>query len=399
MITSGWIESELIKNKDVKGKVLINGNEAVLKSEKNGIYTTCACEALYSGLEKDYVYSFSLETEKADMDYKINFFWHDKDGKEIAGGYLSKKDEILCPFDNADLKIIIRAYGRKAGFVKANLPGIKSMGKAKKRKAVLAAVPISYGFVHQHKLRTFDDNLKDSLLAIDGLMGDYKADIVVLTENFYTRCVNGKGFDESLLTIDSPQINQMREKAKEHKIYISFSFKHKAENGEVYNTALLIDRQGEIVSEYHKIHLTCGELYDGMTPGNEYVVYDCDFGKVGFAICWDLFFPEHTAILRQMGAEIIINPSAGFLEERSITRAIENGVYLINAGTHPHTTMIFNPQGEKIASCAYGAAVAEVDLNEKKYTKYLSVNSQAEGRNIYFYERRPETYKMLTEKK
>lgn len=394
-----WKISKQLKNKDVSADVQINGCEACISSNESGAYRTAACETMFSGLEKDYVYTFDIKAENEGMDYKINYFWIDTEGKELAGGYVDTKDEILCDFDNADLKISVRAYGREKGYVKVCLPQITVKEKYKKRKAVLAAIPISYGFVNQHTIRSFEDNLEDSLTAIDGLMGDYKADIVVLTECFYSRCINGRSYEESLLSIDSPQINALKDKAKQHKIYLTFSIKEKSSDGEIYNSAILIDRNGEIVANYHKIHLTCGELYDGMTPGNEYVVYDCDFGKIGFAICWDLFFPEHTAILRQMGAEIIINPSAGFLEERSITRAIENGVYLINAGIHPHTTMIFNPQGEKIASCAYGAAVAEVDLNEKKYTKYLSVNSQAEGRNIYFYERRPETYKMLTEKK
>ncbi len=82
---------------------------------------------------------------------------------------------------------------------------------------------------------------------------------------------------------------------------------------EYYNTTFAINRGGETIGKYRKIHLfnymggNEGEL---ITQGDKEVVVDMDFGKVGLAICFDIRYPLHFKKLTKMGAEIIVLPTA-----------------------------------------------------------------------------------------
>ena len=60
----------------------------------------------------------------------------------------------------------------------------------------------------------------------------------------------------------------------------------------IYNTAVLIDRDGLLVGKYRKVNLPYDEFEDGITPGSDYPVFQTDFGKVGMMICWDSQFPD-----------------------------------------------------------------------------------------------------------
>ena len=89
--------------------------------------------------------------------------------------------------------------------------------------------------------------------------------------------------------------------------------------GRRINSAVLIDRTGKVASVYDKIYPYWNEF--DMTPAalpgqDDAGVYDADFGRIGFATCFDAKFPEVFQRLRDRGAELVVWPSAysGFTE-------------------------------------------------------------------------------------
>lgn len=78
---------------------------------------------------------------------------------------------------------------------------------------------------------------------------------------------------------------------------------------QIYNAAILIDRDGTIIGQHRKINELdfARSLY---TTGTKLEVFDTSIGRVGIAICADLLIPEIGAALAAMGAEIILSPSA-----------------------------------------------------------------------------------------
>ena len=119
---------------------------------------------------------------------------------------------------------------------------------------------------------------------------------------------------------------------------------------------------------------------DTVASGNELVVVDTPLGKLGFAICYDLRFPELHRLLALKGAEIIFNPSDVNLmtgkdhwEVLLRARAIENGVYMVAADQHGQNakmlaygnSLVVNPWGTVVARAADGEQIlyAEIDLD------------------------------------
>lgn len=106
------------------------------------------------------------------------------------------------------------------------------------------------------------------------------------------------------------------------------------------NVVSLIDRRGEIVFTYAKVHTCDFDKEAALTPGAQFFVADLDAGqdrvRVGAMICFDREFPESARLLMLRGAEIILVPNACEMElNRSTqlrTRAFENmcGIALTN---------------------------------------------------------------------
>lgn len=110
------------------------------------------------------------------------------------------------------------------------------------------------------------------------------------------------------------------------------------------NSASLINRHGEIILTYAKVHTCDFSTEAACTPGDDFYVADLDtvkgFVKTGIMICYDREFPESARILMLKGAEIILTPNACDMGDNRVyqfrARAFENmvGVALANYA-HP----------------------------------------------------------------
>ena len=150
----------------------------------------------------------------------------------------------------------------------------------------------------------------------------------------------------------------------------------------------MINPQGEIIAKYHKLHTFDVTLPDGTVcdesarihPGDEIVTVDTELGKLGFAICYDIRFPELFRIMALEGAQVIFTPASFTMptgkdhwEPILRTRAIENGLYIVAAGQIGKkarfaaygNSMVVDPWGTVIsrAKDQPGITYGEIDLD------------------------------------
>lgn len=138
---------------------------------------------------------------------------------------------------------------------------------------------------------------------------------------------------------DDPFIIHFRDLARELNMAIALTYLEKW-NGAPRNSVSLIDRHGELVLIYAKVHTCEFDVEAALTPGDGFPVsaLDTEQGdvKIGFMICYDREFPESARILMLEGAELILTPNACTLDDHRIaqfkTRAFENmaGVAMTN---------------------------------------------------------------------
>jgi len=162
-----------------------------------------------------------------------------------------------------------------------------------------------------------------------------------------------------------------------------------AENGKVYNTALLVGRNGEELSRYQKVHLFDVDLPDGniyhesktVVAGRQLpAVYPSkELGNIGLSVCYDVRFPELYRALSQAGAHILFVPAAftaftgkDHWQVLLQARAIENTCYVIAPAqtgihyarrqTHGHA-LIVDPWGTILADAGDrpGVAIAAIE--------------------------------------
>lgn len=149
--------------------------------------------------------------------------------------------------------------------------------------------------------------------------------------------------------------------------------------GLLYDTAVLIDRNGDLRGKYRKSHLYPKE-HQLFRPGDALPVFELDGLRVGIAICYELAFPQLAATLALQGAELILNPSAvpvgyGHLQEvRTRARAQDNQLFLVavnhvgreGEALYCGESQVADPRGETLARASEEepeAIVAELDLD------------------------------------
>ena len=188
-----------------------------------------------------------------------------------------------------------------------------------------------------------------------------KTDIILLPEGI-TVVGTGKKYVDVAESVPGPTTERLARVAKQHSSYLVAGV-YEREDHTVYNTAVLLDREGRLVGKYRKVYVPQEEIEQGLTPGNEYPVFHTDFGTIGLMICYDVFFPDPARALARRGAEILLMPIWGGDETLAKARSIDNKVFLVTSG-YDHPTYIQDPDGNRIASAPERgtAAVATIDL-------------------------------------
>ncbi len=129
--------------------------------------------------------------------------------------------------------------------------------------------------------------------------------IIVFPEDFITGPTLGK---KEFIDFDGKYRKTFQGLAKKYKIDIVMGSVIEGERTGWYNTCHYIDAKGKILGTYRKIDLWLPER-KYLTPGNEIVVFNTKFGKVGLIICWDLIFPEIFRKMVMKGVNIVFCPS------------------------------------------------------------------------------------------
>ena len=112
---------------------------------------------------------------------------------------------------------------------------------------------------------------------------------------------------------EHPAVLMGQRLAAELKVVLPISFFEKDGNV-LYNSRACIDADGTVLGVYRKTHIPDDHYYQEkfyFTPGNTgFQVFNTAYGKLGFGICWDQWFPETARILALKGAELIMYPTA-----------------------------------------------------------------------------------------
>lgn len=232
---------------------------------------------------------------------------------------------------------------------------------------------------------------------------DKKLDLVVLPEFFSTGISHEIFQSEPEDENGGDIIKRIAELAKEYNTNVVAGTVIEKSADKLYNTSFVIDRSGEIVGKYRKIHLynyMGGTEGDIITPGDEPCVIKLDFATIGVGICYDIRYPQYYRQLAKQGAEIVVLPTAWVVPNdvyssdvslkyaqdmwvaMNRTRAFDNLVYVVSCNQTKEcnekvscigNSLIISPTTAVLANAKdeQGGSYADIDLEIVKYYKSI----------------------------
>lgn len=228
---------------------------------------------------------------------------------------------------------------------------------------------------------------------------EQRVDLIVFPELITTGYECGVSFTDFAQRVPGPSVNLIGQRASEYGVHIAFGLvtKEKVESI-LHNTLVLVGPDGDLIGQYHKIHLR-GEERMAFRPGFRYLVLETELGVVGLMLGWDLAFPEAARSLALEGAEVLVvsanweKPHVDEWRTYLRARAYENTVFVVAAnrvGDEPSYSFfgdsaIIGPRGQVYASLAdetdadtgqpvAGYVIARVDLDDvRRYREELQL--------------------------
>jgi len=242
-------------------------------------------------------------------------------------------------------------------------------------------------------------NMDKGVAWLGKTMQDHEADLVVFPETATTGFVTGLSADALWDLVDdvpgstTQAIQDACRKLKTHAVWPTY--RRGPQRGVIYNSAILIGPDGQIVGIYDKTHpfpLERSECGGWVTPGDRADVFETELGTIGMIICYDGDFPELSRLLAVQGAEIIARPSAllrsfDIWQMTNCARAYDNHVYVLatnsvgpDAGGSYYFghSMIVNPIAWRLAQARGGEEIiaARLDPDPLRYVTWGSKSPQ-----------------------
>jgi len=345
-------------------------------------------------VETNRVYTVTVEsaTPLVASDYTAVLEWCGKDGARgfrrtfLAPTTNGWQGSEQTPTNAASLKVLVFAFGEAAATPVFTLKQTATLPQPPRRVRMAVALQ------QTPSPATLEANRQVMIETIRAA-GEKKIDLLCLSENFIDRNV-ARPLEERAFALDAPFLQPLRTAIQQAKLYCCFALHERTDN-KIYTTALLIGPDGALVGRYRKRHLTLSELEAGVTRGTESPVFQTPLGKIGMAICWDVWFPDTIPDLAAQGAEIVCFPLAGdpdqpHYEHGWRTRAIDSGIVLLASVTKncaPKTpSRIVTPDGEVRAETLEpnGLAWADIEMPQHFDIYWLSVGPYWSDRiNVY----------------
>lgn len=242
-------------------------------------------------------------------------------------------------------------------------------------------------------------NLAAAEAVVDRLAGS--VELVVFPELFTTG-YRREGMDHARLAepLDGPSVRRLGSVAGRSGVAIVGTILE-ADEGRVYDTAVVIGADGRLAGSYRKTHLYPEERAY-FAAGERLEIVDAGVARIGLAICFEHGFPEIFTELALGGAELIAIPSAvpaGYeylLELRTRARAQDNQVFVVAAnlvGFDGVTdwcgeSMIVGPRGDVLASAGREPGVISAELDARRVVA-------ERGQEPVLANRRPDLYPHL----
>jgi len=373
--------SALLPVSSVNNDLLFRGS-ATLSTSGGGREYSNGCWYAFANVNAQTYYRFQVyfKTENVEEPYRTviaRILWIDKDGAQVfQTEYPAKKREKSME----GWEVIDDTYAAPDGAVKARIELVYRWdADGKVNFGGMAFEQTSKPEPRLVRLATVHYKPYDSKSSLENLSkfaeyiaeaGKKKADIVCLPEAL-TMVGTGMNYVSASEPIPGPSTTFLGEVAKKHQLYIIAGLLEK-DGDVVYNTSVLIDRNGKLAGKYRKSSLPREEYDGGISPGDSFPVFQTDFGNIGMMICWDVTFPEAARALAFKGAEVILMPIAGGHLTLAKARALENQVYLVSS-TYDMNSAVFGLDGEMIAEATneQRVVVVEVDLKQRKYWPWL----------------------------
>jgi len=188
-------------------------------------------------------------------------------------------------------------------------------------------------------------------------------------------------------------------------IAILYGYPERGRDGQIYNTAQLIDRGGQTRASYRKTHLF-GEIDRAAFSAGSTLpdIVELDGVKIGILICYDVEFPENVRALALKGADLIAVPTALMqpfdIVARTIipARAYENQAFVAYADrcgvegelSYCGLSCVIAPDGSDLARAGRTEALILADLD-------LDQLAQSRALNTHLRDRRPHLYGTLSQ--
>lgn len=200
---------------------------------------------------------------------------------------------------------------------------------------------------------TVDGNRAMVMRVLDQMCAE-RPDIVCLPEAFTTLGMRDTLIKDGLLRyaedVPGPTTDEVAKRACTHRTYVVCPILRR-DGDRVYNSAVILDRQGQVVGVYDKmhpvttVHRRTARFDCGVVPGSITPSFNLDFGKVGIQICFDAGFSDGWQALADDGVELVFWPSAynGRFHLRAL--AFMHQYYIVSAARSSRAYFI-NPLGQ-----------------------------------------------------
>jgi len=256
-------------------------------------------------------------------------------------------------------------------------------------------------------------NVDKGVIWLEKAVKEYDADLVAFPETVTTGYETDLGANELWDIVDEVPGHVTRDvqaAAKSLGVHVVWgTYRRGPERGVVYNSAILIGPDGEIIGIYDKTHPAPWERRDGggwAAVGTRADVFETALGNIGMIICYDGDFPELSRLLAVKGAEVIVRASAlqrsyDIWYITNAARAYDNHVYVVASNlVGPDAlgnygfghSMIVNPIAWRLAQARGTEEIiaAKLDPEPLRYitwgSKSLQTFDHLEDRNLELYE-------------